>query len=571
LKNPANFLFEPIRLCSALRETFAEGYGRQQFFADLLAGVVVACVAIPLSMALAVASGVTPQYGLYTLILAGITVAILGGSRYQITGPTAAFVVLLLPVVQNFGVAGLFVAGLIAGIMLIFFGAMKLGDVIQYVPHPVTTGFTSGIAVVIASLQIKDFLGLNLPHPSSHFVGRLIDLSYALPTLHMNEAATGLTTLILLFACFHSIKKVPAPILALTAVTVGTGLLHYAFPSFTVDTIETRFLGGIPQAAPHWLLPWQVSDSHTAGFTLNMANIQALMPSAFAIAMLGAIESLLSATIADGMTQKRHAPNTELIALGIGNIVCPFFGGIPATGAIARTATNIRFGGVSPISSVIHAIVSLFVIISFAPVMNRVPMSALAALLLFVAYNMAERRHFLNILRIGTIEDKIVLLVCFGLTVIFDMTVGVGVGVVLASLLFIRRVANTTTGQILNQSQAEDGAAAESLPRDVILYKISGAMFFGAANRAMETLRRINQQSRCVILDFSDVEIFDMTAVVALDSAIQRLIVSRQKVFLVVDSPAVRELLDHLQVVEAKNPEVQIFTKTQQAIQASRI
>ncbi len=520
-------MFRKIPLAWSLKKTFAEGYTSKAFVGDLQAGIVVGVVAIPLGMALAIASGVPPQYGLYTVIIAGILTSVLGGSKTQVTGPTAAFVVLLLPVVHKFGIAGLLVAGMISGGLTLIYGLLGLGQWIRYVPHPVTTGFTSGIAVVIGFLQLKDFFGLQYDSHSEVFVEKLVDLFANFGTFRVNELIVGFSTIFLIFFFLKKVKSIPAPITALTTVVGAISLIKVFFPDLQIDTISSRFhyihngetLWGIPQIAPQFVWPWTVVADASSPFVLNWSNIVAIFPSALSISLLGAIESLLCAMIAEGITQETHNPDSELIALGIANIICPFFAGIPATGAIARTSTNIRFGGKSPIACLTHAVFTLLAVLTLAPLIGRIPMASLAALLIFVAWNMSERHHFTNILRMDIFEDKAVLLTCFVLTVFMDMTVGVSVGIVLACLLFVKRVADLTK---IERLTAVSHHGPMDLPADVFYYRIRGAFFFGVAGKAVNAITNISGRVNKIILDFSDVTMMDMTGLVALDSALRK-------------------------------------------------
>jgi SulP family sulfate permease len=542
-----------LRLFSALRERLKEGYNFSHFRSDLMAGIVVGMVAVPLGMALAIAVGVAPQYGLYTVIVGGGVVALLGGSRFQVTGPTAAFVVVLVPVVRDFGFPGLLVAGLMAGLILILLGLARMGKLIQFIPHPVTTGFTAGIAVVIATLQIKDFLGLSVPVGAETFLQQVVDIGASLGTLSPVEFSAGLMTLSLLLLWPKFNTKIPAPLIALSVVTIVFVLLKKFFPSLEVTTIGTRFTfdingvtgHGIPQMLPQLEWPWNRGDG---GFQLNLATIQALAPAAFTIAMLGAIESLLSAVVADGMARTKHDPDGELLALGIGNVLCPFFGGIPATGAIARTATNIRFGASSPISAVIHALFTMLVILLFAPLVSYLPMAALAALLIVVAYNMAQVGHFTHILRVAPKSDVIILLMCFFLTVIFDMVVGVTVGIVLAALLFMRRMAEVTGGHAVDAPK--ELGLKDDVPKGVLVYVIEGPMFFGAAEKASQTLP-VTDQIHTVIFELRSVPAMDVTGLVALESAIRKLRSRGKEVGLADLRSQPRELIEKSGLIES--------------------
>lgn len=546
-----------LGLAWALREVWREGYTRKSLWSDTVAGLIVGIVALPLAMALAIASGVAPQYGLYTIIIAGIAVAALGGSRYQVTGPTAAFVVLLLPIVQKFGLSGLLVAGFLAGFLCLCYGILRLGDIIQYVPHPVTTGFSSGIALVIASLQLKDFFGLKIEQTSSDFVHRLAELSGSITTIQPYELITASATLAIIIFAAKKAPRVPAPLVAVLSVTILTVIAKWLWSDFQVATILSRFTylhhgvleHGVPRGFPHLQWPWRAHDPNTPDFVLSWMNIKEILPAAFAISLLGSIESLISAVVADGMTRKKHNPNAELVALGIGNMLCPFFGGIPATGALSRTTTNIRHGAVSPIAAIIHAVFITLVVLLMAPYIGYIPMASLAALLVYVAWNMAERRHFLNILRRGQMDDRLVLLTCFGLTVLFDMTVGVGAGVILSSTLFIRRIALLTQADVVQNSLHLETDHDFPLSDHVFYYRIRGSLFFGAANRAMHLLPTLPAGCTHAIIDLDDVHFIDMTGLVALDSALKTLIDRKLKVAIIAPYPAVRAELLKLDLV----------------------
>lgn len=532
---------ERPRLFVALRDRLKFHYSPQDFYADILSGLVVALVALPLGMALAIASGVAPQHGLYTVIIAGFVVAALGGSRLQVTGPTAAFVVILAPVVTKFGIAGLLVSGFFAGALLCVMGLCRLGKWIAFIPHPVTTGFTAGIALVIATIQIKDFFGLQFEHSPETFFERLSAIGSSWGGLSLIECALGFFTLSILILwpkkwvgrfTFGINQKIPAPLIALSLASLTAYFLTKAFQEVSIATIHSKFsffrdgilMHGIPQSLPSFEWPWRLSGENGEGFLLNFKTIRELLPSAFAIAMLGAIESLLSAVVADGMAETQHDPDAELLALGIGNMICPFFGGIPATGAIARTATNIRFGAKSPISAMAHSIFVLLAILLFAPWVGYLPMTALAALLLLVAYNMVDLNHFTQILKVAPKSDVAVLLICFALTVVFDMVIGVTAGIVLASLLFMARMSEMTASyRVAPQHHPK---IREGLPKQILLYEIAGPLFFGAAQRAISALSDISDEVRIVIFDLREVPILDVSGLVALETCFKAL---RQK------------------------------------------
>lgn len=515
----------------------ARGYSRADLTADLLAGAVVGVVALPLSMALAIATGVAPQHGLYTAIVAGAVIALLGGSRVQVSGPTAAFVAVLVPVVTRFGAGGLLLATAMAGGLLILFGLLRLGRFIELVPYPVTTGFTAGIAIVIATLQLKDFLGLTVAKQPEVFLDRALELARALPTARWPEIAIGLFTFALLLFWPRLSHRVPAPLVALALAGVAAYCAERWLPGFAVDTIRERFsyeiggerLAGIPRLPPLPLLPWRLPGPDGAPLVLSIDLLRQLAPSALTIAVLGAIESLLSAVVADGMIRGKHDPNEELMAQGVGNLVAPFFGGFAATGAIARTATNVRSGARSPIAAVFHSIVVLASVLLFAPILGYLPMAALAALLLLMAWRMSEAKHVWNVVGIAPRSDVVVLLTCLGLTVVFDMVVSVSAGIVLASLLFMKRMAEVSGVELVDEGRP--WMAKEPLPREVVLFEVGGPLFFGAASKAVSALHRVNDDVRCVLLDLRAAPALDATGLVSLRSAIELL--RERKVFVV--------------------------------------
>jgi SulP family sulfate permease len=519
---------------AALRAVLREGYTRHDLRSDVLAGMVVGVVALPLAMALAIAVGVAPQHGLYTSIVAGILVAALGGSRTQVTGPTAAFIVILAPIFSRFGMAGLLVSGIMGGLILMALGLGRLGQLIEFIPHPVTTGFTAGIATVIATLQLKDVFGLHLDRAPSSFFDRLAAMWQARGTASLSELAVAAATLILLFGIPRFTKRVPAPLIAIPIAGVLATLINHLAPGHAVATIASRFhatvgghvVNGVPPLPPLPMVPWHATGPGGAPLPITFGVLRELLSGAFAVAMLGGIESLLSAVIADGMAGTRHDPDSELLALGVANVVTPFFGGIPATGAIARTATNIRSGARSPVASMVHALTVLAAVIALAPLIGYLPMAGLAALLLLVAWNMSEVKHFGHVLRVAPRSDALVLLTCFVLTVVFDMVVAVSVGVVLAALLFMRRMAEITHARLTGEGGEGDGGGAVAVPPElqnqVAVYEIAGPLFFGAAQKAMGRLGA-GRDLKAVILRLDHVPIMDATGLVALESAIAAL------------------------------------------------
>ncbi|MFO0615429.1 MAG: C4-dicarboxylic acid transporter DauA [Polyangiaceae bacterium] len=499
------------------------GYRGADLRADLAAGIVVGIVALPLSMALAIAIGAPPQHGLYTAIFAGSITALLGGSKFQVTGPTAAFVVILAPIVSKYGLTGLLTAGFMAGAMLFALGAARLGGLIRYIPLPVTMGFTTGIATVIATLQLKDVFGLEAGKLPESFTEKIQALWTARGTAHWGDVVIAALTMLLLLGVPRLIKRIPAPLVAISVAALTATALHHFVPSFDVATIGSRFhstvdgkeIAGIPPILPHPALPW---GSGVPTFAL----VRELLSPAIAIALLGAIESLLSAVIADGMTGTKHDSNAELVGLGVANMIAPIFGGIAATGALARTATNVRGGARSPIAAVIHAIVVLLAMLLLAPLVAYIPMASLAALLLLVAWNMSEVHRFVALARVSPKSDVFILLACFFLTVFFDMVVAVSVGFVASAILFMRRMASLTATRVQLDSLEEAGPTA--LPEHTALYEIHGPLFFGAAETAIATLNAIQHADvRTVIIHLGRVPTIDATGFAALTRAIESL------------------------------------------------
>jgi SulP family sulfate permease len=518
--------FPPVG--AALRETLREGYGLSRLRADVLAGLSVGIIAVPLSLALAIASGVPPQHGLYTAFIGGALIALAGGSRFNVSGPTAAFVVILFPIAQQYGLGGLLIAGVMAGLMQIALGWGRMGQLIQYIPHPVTTGFTAGIAIVIASLQLRDLFGLDGLQGSAHFVRRVAEVAAALPQIHLPELTLGMATLLLMVAWRHFRLPLPPYLAGALFCGLAAWLLKTQWPGLGIETIADRFhyvsngvqQAGIPPLLPVFAWPWYLPGADGTPLHVSFGLLRQLMAPAFAIAMLGSIESLLCAVIADGMTGRKHDPDAELVAQGLGNVVVPLFGGIPATGALARTAANIRAGARSPFASFTHALFVLAVMLTLAPLLSWLPMCGLAALLLKVAWNMSERRNFIRILQVAPRADVMLLLLCFGLTILFDMVLAISVGVVLGSLMFMHRMSKVSMVNLIGEGHPQ---APQGLPKGVRYYEIAGPLFFGAAERAMSTLRANDRDVRALILDLSAVPTIDATGLVALEEVIDEL------------------------------------------------
>jgi SulP family sulfate permease len=511
-------------LFAAWRQVLAAGYSLQALRGDLAAGLTVGIIAIPLAMALAIAVGVAPQHGLYTVLVAAPLIALCGGSRFNISGPTAAFVVILLPITQQFGLGGLLLCSMLAGLILIALGLLRAGRLIEFVPYPVTLGFTAGIGIVIAVLQIKDLLGLRLDGAPQHFLDQLALLGQALPDFRPGDALTAAVSLATLLLWPRLVPRVPGHLVALAVGVLAALLLEAA--GLPVATLGERFSysldgvsqPGIPPFLPAFAWPWQLPGPDGQPLVLSFELIRQLLAPAFAIAMLGAIESLLCAVVADGMTGSKHDPNGELLGQGLGNLVAPLFGGITATAAIARSAANVRAGAYSPLAAIVHAGVVLLAMLLLAPLFSYLPMASLAALLLVVAWNMSEPHHVLHTLRIAPRSDVLVLLTCLALTVLFDMVLAVGVGLLLAAGLFIKRMSELTDAQPLPRQQL---ALLGELPDGVLAYSIRGPLFFGAAEKALSVLRRFNPGVKVVVVEMSAVPLLDMTALAALENVLR--------------------------------------------------
>jgi len=487
-----------------------KGYTSTQFFADLGAGFTVGIVALPLAMAFAIASGVKPEAGIFTAVIAGFIISALGGSRVQIGGPTGAFIIIVYGILAKYGASNLAICTMMAGCMLLVMGMTGLGTAIKFIPYPVTMGFTSGIAVLIFSTQIKDFFGLAVEKVPAGFLEKVKVLGVSFHSLQWATVALAVASLlIILLWPKRWARRVPGSIVALL---FGTALVMIL--QIPVQTIGTRF-GGIPQGLPAMRLP-----------DLSWQNIQHLFPPALTIALLAGIESLLSAVVADGMIDDRHDSNQELMAQGIANIVCPLFGGIAATGAIARTATNVKNGGRSPIAGIIHALTLLVILLVAAPLAKFIPLATLSAVLVVVAYNMGEWRHFKRLTQWPR-SDTVVFLAAFGLTVLVDLTVAVEVGMVLASVLFIKRISETTQIMAVDESTDTEGAhhslVGKEVPEGVLIFRVFGAFFFGAADKLETALNRAWQEPEILILRMRKVMAMDATGLNALEDLYEKL------------------------------------------------
>ncbi|MDR3138909.1 MAG: STAS domain-containing protein [Treponema sp.] len=485
-----------------------KGYSPAAFGKDCVAGLTVGIVALPLAMAFSIAAGGSPAQGLYTAIWAGFFISFLGGSRYQIGGPTGAFVVIIFGIIARHGMGGLITATLLAGLFLIIMGLTGLGRFIKFIPYPVTTGFTTGIGLIIFSQQVKDFFGFTVTGNSPDFLSIWASYGRSLPTLKPLTLAVGLGTMAVILLVRKLVPRIPGAVAGVIAATVLCGLF-----SLPVETVGTRF-GGIPRGLPLPSIP-----------QLDWLTAQELLRDSFAIAILAAIESLLSAVVADGMTGDRHNANMELVAQGIGNIAAAFFGGIPATGAIARTATNIKSGAQSPVAGMVHALTLVLFVLFIAPLASAIPLASLSAVLIVVAWDMSNLGRFVRLLRFSPKSDVLVLLTTFILTVMVDLTFAVEVGVVLASFLFLRRMAEVTgikpDAKGVGTEILYGSPAAAALPehgKNVEVYEITGPFFFGVADTLQHTLRAVARKPYAFILRMRNVPAIDSTGITALES-----------------------------------------------------
>lgn len=493
-------------------------YNSSKFVHDLIAGITVGLVALPLAMAFAIASGLTPQAGIYCAIVTGLLISALGGSKTQIGGPTGAFVVVVAGIVAVHGVDGLFMCTVMAGVLLVIMGITGMGTAVKFIPRPVVIGFTNGIAILIASTQVKDFFGLNLEKVPGVFWLRMEALAGNFHTLSYAATAIAAGTLLIMIVCRAISNRIPGPIVALVLATLAVYLLK-----LPVETIGTRF-GGIPSGLPHLQIPKFRSDL-----------IHGLLGPAFTVAMLGAIESLMSAVVSDRMSNDRHNPNVELIGQGIANIASPMFGGLPATGAIARTATSIRSGAQSPAAGIIHSLTLLCILLFAAPLVSYVPMAALAGILMMVAYNMGEWLEIPQLLRL-TKTDISIWLVTFALTVFADLTVAVEAGMILAALLFISRVASTTTVSQVTEDYVEDGRVHilqdKDIPYYATIFRIHGPFLFGATDKISVVTENLHKLPPVVILRLRNMTALDATGLFALEEIAKQLHATKRTLIL---------------------------------------
>ncbi len=483
-------------------------YSKQQFVKDITAGLIVAIIALPLSIALALASGATPEQGLYTAIAAGFVISFLGGSRVQIAGPTAAFASIVAGIIATNGFSGLVIATILAGIILILMGVFKLGSLIKFIPFTITTGFTSGIAVTILIGQIKDFFGLTFNEAPIETIDKIKEVVSCFGTINIEATIIGAVSLLILIVCPKFLKKIPASLIAILVAALLVKVLNLNV--FTIGDLYE-----ISSELPKPSIP-----------SFSFETVKAVIPDAFTIALLAAVESLLSCVVADGMVGSRHNSNTELIAQGAGNICSALFGGIPATGAIARTAANIKNGGRTPVAGMVHAVVLLVVLLVAMPLASYIPMPAIAAILFMVAYNMSEWREFVSIVKHSPKSDILVLVLTFVLTIVFDLVVAICVGIVLATLLFMKRMSDETNAygwKEIDESDDKDSIGLRTIPDGVTVFEITGPIFFGVATKFSDSILRADKTKKVLVLRMRSVPAIDATGIHAFETILDSL------------------------------------------------
>lgn len=517
-----------------------QGYNLSKLQQDLMGGLTVGMIAVPLSMALAINTGVAPQYGLYTSIVAGFFIAMCGGARFNISGPTAAFIVILQPITSQYGLTGLILATSMAGVILMLMGILRIGKMIHYVPYPVTAGFSTGIAIVIAMTQIPDLLGINDAVQADGFIARIAGIGQMIPQVSWVDLGLALFTLLGLIFLPKVFSRMPPHLIVLGAsALLGLFLARSGFEFRTIQSVFSyeyrgEILQGIPNFLPKFQLPW-IDDHGESILTFQL--FRDLLPSAFVIAILGAIESLLCSVVADGMKNTRHNPNAELVGQGVGNIIAPCFGGFAATAALARTAANIRAGGNTPVAGMIHALFVLLTLLFFAKYLGYLPMASLGAMLLMVAWSMADVPYFKETVKMAPREDLAVLFICLILTVVFDMVVAVAVGMVLSSFLFMARMSAFTETEFLMDDEPETDIADEGIEDElsaelkesaplILHYEIRGPFFFGPARKTIESLDRLpylDQRIEVMIIHLDKVPMIDLTGLIAFKTMLDRL------------------------------------------------
>jgi len=509
-----------------------KNYTRQQFGKDVMAGVIVGVVALPLAIAFAIASGVSPEKGLYTAVIAGFIISAMGGSRVQIGGPTGAFIIIVYGIVQAHGVNGLIIATFMAGVMLIIMGFARLGSVIKFIPHPLIIGFTSGIAILIFSSQVKDFLGLTMGKVPADFLAKWKSYFESFGTINIYAVLLAVITMVIIYLWPKVTHKIPGSLIAIFVTTAAMQLFH-----FPVDTIGSRF-GSIPSSLPMPVIPH-----------LNFAIIKDLIQPAFTIALLGGIESLLSAVVSDGMIGGNHKSNMELVAQGTANIFSSIFGGIPATGAIARTATNVKNGGRTPVAGIVHSITLLLIMLFVGKWATLIPMATLAGILVVISYNMSEWRSFVSVFK-GPGSDVAVMVITFLLTVLVDLTVAIEIGMISAAFLFMRKMIKASDVSMLTKDMDDDGNGKDAIdnfkvPKNVEVFEITGPLFFGAAYKFKDAMRFIEKRPKVLIIRMRQVPIIDATGIRVLEEVYKEL--NHKKTRLILSEVHSQQVMKELQ------------------------
>lgn len=551
-----------IPICYALKETFKKHYSFRIFKNDAIAALVVSLAALPLAMALSIAVGLPPEHGIYTAIVAGIITPLLGGSAFQISGPTAAFVIIISPIVAQYGLRGLIVAEILAGIFLVLLGISRIGVYIRYIPYPVITGFTAGIAMVIATSALNDFLGLGISNMPDNYFSKITQIFMHIPTLSWPEASIGIISLIVMYTSNRIFSKIPPQ---MAGILVGT-LLAYIMQGQGIDiaTIGDKFTFSNPDGSIGHGIPSFMPSIHLPNFEIgslfawpSFTEIKLLLVPALVITTLASLESLLSAMIADGMTNTKHDPHSELVGIGFGNIFAGLAAGIPATAAIARTATNIYNGAKTPFASAMHAAFIIIYILFLTPVISYIPMASLAALLVTIAHHMSHHRQFMRIIQIAPKSDTITLLICFGLTAFVDMIAGITAAVILSCFLLVKRIANLTHANLSHASTGHHHKTKHfKFPENVMVYHINGALFFATAEKATDLTELVMDYVTVLIIDMEDVPLIDMSGMVAMKSMILDMKAANKNIILCGNQEVTTKIWQKLSVSDRHNVKI---------------
>ncbi|MBP9706591.1 MAG: STAS domain-containing protein [Oligoflexales bacterium] len=512
---------------SGLRQSLFVQYNKSLFLRDLRAGLVVSLIAIPLGMAIGIACGLSPQNGLYAVVVIGLIAAIAGGSRFQVSGPTASFAAVLAPISAQFGAQGIFMVGLLAGIILFGMALSRFGRFLTLIPYPVTTGYTLGSAVLIASIQIKDFFGLTYDEAPSNFLTRIYLLFDHWQSVQWQETAIGVFTFVVLLKWPAKFKNLPSPLISVMSAALFAWLFNHLMPSANIDTIASRYHYKLPDGGTAQGIPALLPQFDFA-FLFNWANfhssLSVLLPAALAIAILASLEALFSATISDSLTNTKHKPNGELLGLALSNMIAPFFGALPGSGALARTSTSIRYGAYSPLSAIIHSFICLVILLLGANIISLIPMASLAALLMFIAVKLININHLKHLIEVAPKSDLFIIFICTFLIIAFDMVFGIVTGVVLASLLFMKNLADSTESRISSSNLPNESDALSTYPPSkTVVFSINGPLFFAVAEKALRALEVIGSDINQVDFDFSQTNTFDLTGIVAFETTVLKL------------------------------------------------